>query len=435
MQVSQRRSGIYYGWYIIAVCVLANCMTNSLTYSTFTMFLQDWSKEFHAPISLLQLCVLGMMVPISVFCPFSGLMTDRYPIRTLMMIGVAGIGVFYFAVSLVHSAWALIILYIVLAPIPLNFSTSIPANALISRWFVRRLGLALGLATFGLGMAGVLIPPLVAALLPVVGWRVIWRIGGAVMIFVVLPLIFLVLRQRPTEREGLHYVEGATASGLQHHPIGQAKSDLRWRDVLTNRNFWLIILGFVSLGMTSDSVAQNLSPYILALGWSPKLAGGLLPVLNFSNLIATLLLGIFSDRFGIRKPLAALSILTAVGALIFAFGGGFYAIAAGCAFVGFAAGINTLMAAAIAREFGAKGFGRAYGMSLFFVPFLPASAVITARVKEVVGSYQPVFLCLAGLLAISCCMTLLFFREKRDAQLSEPEKLAMLEQQAPPSVL
>lgn len=275
-------------------------------------------------------------------------------------------------------------------------------------------------------------------MLPGIGWRMIWRIGGLVMLFVVLPLIFLVIRQRPGQREGLHYeglhyVEGAANSG-PHHRHGHAASDLRWLDVLKRRNFWLVILAFVSLGGTSDAVAQNLSPYILALGWNPRLAGELLPILNFSNLLATLLLGVFSDRFGNRLPLAGLTVLTATGAMIFAFGGGFYTVAAGCAFVGFALGINTLMAAAVAAEFGAKGFGRAYGMSLFFVPFLPATAVITARVKEVSGSYQPVFFSLAAILAISCCLTLLLYREKRGAHLTQAEKTAILEQPAPPVI-
>ncbi len=427
------RGGVYYGWYIVAVCVLAGIVVNALSYSTFTMYLQGWSNEFHAPISMLQLCLLGMLVVTAVFCPIVGAWTERFSLRTLLVIGLAGVGVFYFAVSLVHSSWQLIGLYTFLVPLPIALGSSIPVNALISRWFIRRLGLAIGLATFGLGMAGVLVPPLVAWALPIIGWRMIWRIGSAVVIFVVLPLMFLVVRQRPTAREGLHYLQGSAAAN-PHAPVSSAEPGLRWRDILARRNFWIVIFAFVVLSSTSNAVAQNMSPYILAQGWSPRVAGELLPILNGFNLVATLLLGIFSDRFGNRLPLAGMTALTAAGALIFVWGGGFGLIAAGCALIGLSGGINTLMAAAMAAEFGTKGFGRAYGASLFFVPLLPLTAVIGARVKELTGSYQPIFLGLTVALLISLVLTLLFFREKRGAHRTEGEKTAILEHQAPPVV-
>ncbi len=107
--------------------------------------------------------------------------------------------------------------------------------------------------------------------------------------------------------------------------------------------------------------------------------------------------------------------VTACGGAMFAMGGGLPAIAVACALVGFAGGMNTLMAATLAAEFGAKGFGRAFRMCRFFIPFLPFAVVVAAKVKEVNGSYTPAFLGLTLMLVISLCLTLLFFRQKRDA--------------------
>jgi sugar phosphate permease len=269
-----------------------------------------------------------------------------------------------------------------------------------------------------------------AALLPVLGWRMIWRIGAFLILFAVLPLIILVVRQSPTAREGLHYVEDTSRAVPLHKPA--SLQAVRLRDILMRPNFWLLIGAYVPMLGLNDAVAQNLSPYVASLGWDQRTAAGLLSVLSFSNLLATLLLGIFSDRFGNRVPLLLLTGATATGGVLFALGGGLPVIALACAFIGFAGGINTLMAATLAAEFGAKGFGRAFGMSLFFIPFLPLSAVVTARVKEVSGSYTPAFFVLSVLLVTSFGFSSLFFRQKRNGSPSAAAAMAVLVHPAPP---
>lgn len=49
------RKGWYHGWNIVAVCVLSQAVANGLPVNSFTLFVQDWSAELHAPISFFQL--------------------------------------------------------------------------------------------------------------------------------------------------------------------------------------------------------------------------------------------------------------------------------------------------------------------------------------------------------------------------------------------
>jgi MFS family permease len=166
-----RPRGWYHGWNIVAVCIVSQVAANGLTYNAFSLFLRDWSRELHAPISRLQLAVAVMVLLAALISPVVGALADKYPARRLFACGLLGMSLFYLAVSMATAAWQLLTLYGLLAPLSLTLSTAIPANALISRWFVRRLGLALGLSAFGIGMAGVLLPPVVAVILPTVGWR------------------------------------------------------------------------------------------------------------------------------------------------------------------------------------------------------------------------------------------------------------------------
>jgi hypothetical protein len=52
-----RPRGWYHGWNIVAVCIVSQVAANGLTYNAFSLFLRDWSRELHAPISRLQLAV------------------------------------------------------------------------------------------------------------------------------------------------------------------------------------------------------------------------------------------------------------------------------------------------------------------------------------------------------------------------------------------
>ena len=409
-----RPSGWYHGWNIVAVCILLQAVANGLTYNAFSLFLPDWAVELHAPVSQLHLAVAAMALLAALSAPGVGILADRFPARRLFVGGLLGIAAFYFLISTVHTVWQFIALYGLLAPFALVFSTAIPANALISRWFKRRLGLALGLSAFGIGMAGVLLPPLIAAILPRVGWRMIWQGGGALVAVLVVPLVLLVVRDRPVERDGTYYLSGASAG---HGPHGgrSGPGGLSWREVVRRRNFWLVVAIYVPMLALQGGCAQNLGPFTVNHGLSQQTAGTLLSVISFSHVIAQLGLGLLADRFGTRLPFFGLALLTALGAVVLAFSAGLPTMIVGCALVGLGGGVFTLLAAAIAVEFGAEGMGRAFGLAMLFVPFTALAPFIVARTQENTGSYAPALIGLAIVVFATGSLSLLL-RERRGGQ-------------------
>jgi len=406
-----RPHGWYHGWNIVAVCILSQVAANGLTYNAFSLFLRDWSAELHAPISQLHLGLAAMALVAAGIAPLVGALADKYPTRRLFGCGLLGMALFYIAISTVGAAWQMLALYGLLAPVALALSTAVPANALISRWFVRRLGLALGLSAFGIGMAGVLLPPIIAAVLPTAGWRMIWRIAGILIAVIIMPLVLLVLRDRPAEQEGLYYLSGNGAS-RSHHGHGAGGGSLGWREVVARRNFWVLVGIYIPMLGLYGGIAQNLGPYAATHDLSQQSAGVLLSVLSLSHVVSTLVLGLLSDRFGNRLPFAGLAIVMVAGAAVLIVGAGFPVIATGCALIGLGGGLFTLLAAAIAREFGAEGFGRAFGLAMLFVPITGLSPFIMAKTQENTGSYIPALVGLASLVAVAGALTVLL-RERR----------------------
>jgi MFS family permease len=428
-----RRGGWYHGWNIVAVAVLSQIAANGLAINSMSLFLHDWARDLHAPISQLLLAMLPLAIVAAVSSPVIGAMADKYPARWLFGAGLAGIVAFCFLMSMVTATWQLLALYGLVFPISLSLCTSITANAVVSRWFVRRIGLALGITAFGVGIAGAVLPPIIAEAMPAIGWRGVWRIAGLITAVVVLPLVLWIVRDKPTEREGLHYLTSDGGARPHAHGHSGGASDLRWTDILKRRNFWLLVICFVPIVALYGSTQQNLAPIVTSHGFDQKTAGMLLAVFSIAHVLATLVLGLVSDKFGNRLPLAGLAVLIAIGAALVGYGDNLPMLMAGAALIGFTGGLWTLLPAAAAVEFGAAGVGRAFGMLMLFIPINAATPALVAKIKEASGSYGPGLLVLAGVCLLGG-VAILFMREKHGGHPTAAEKEAALEEGVNPAV-
>jgi MFS family permease len=410
---ASQRKGWYYGWNIVAVSILSTILVNGLAANSFSLFLHDWSVELHCSISSLLLGMTIMGVSIAFVGPFVGVMADKYPIRLVFGIGLVAMTVMCIAMSFITAVWQIQALYALLLPIAVCFSALIPANAVISRWFVHRLGLAMGLAAFGVSMAGVVLPPIIAWILPFVGWRMIWRVGGVLIGFVFSPIVLLVLRDRATEREGLHYMAGAGENAMHIHHGPSEGNGLTSLDVLARKNFRLLVIVALPMMAAYFACLQNLAPIVASHGLSQHTAGGLLSAFSLTHLVASLLAGLLSDRLGNRLPLSGLALLTAIGGLFMAFGSGLPSLSLGVVLIGASGGVWPLLGAAIAVEFGSNGFGRAFGLFSAFLPAAGLMAFIVAKLQESTGSYALGFSALAAIALLGGAGGLLM-RERRE---------------------
>jgi MFS family permease len=274
-------------------------------------------------------------------------------------------------------------------------------------------------------LAGVVLPQIIRPLLPVVGWRMIWWGGGVFVAVVVVPIMLVVVRNRPSEEEGRYYLTGdGTAAGHHGHGAG-GSSQMSWRDVVKRKNFWLLVGIYLPLVALSGAAVQNIVPYATSHGLSGQTGATLLSLLSAMHVIATLVLGLLSDRFGNRLPFIGLAVLMVTGSLLLALGSDLPIIVAGCLLIGLGSGVFTLLAAAIAVEFGAEGMGRAFGLCMMFVPVITLSPFLIARSQEATGSYTHAFIGGAIFLAFSGLLATLY-RERRGtpAAFAEPRSEA-----------
>jgi sugar phosphate permease len=358
-----------------------------------------------------------MMIFMAVSAAVIGSLADRKPARLLLGLGLAGLALLSVLGSFAREVLHIQLLYALLMPIPLVLSTSAVANPLVSRWFVKRLGLAIGITSFGVGIAGVVLPPLIVEVMPVIGWRGVWRVSAAVIAFVVLPLVLLMIRDRPTEREGLDYVNvpgaAAAAHGPGHgHGHGGGKSDLPTLAILKRPNFWFTVAVFLPLGFMYMGAQTNLGALTLSKGFDQKAAGMMLSIFAITHVLATLVMGVLADRFGNRLPLVILAFAAGASGLFAGLGTSLPLLATGAALMGFAGGIWTILPAVASAEFGPANVGRVFGLFSLILPIHALSSSVIARFKEVTGSYAPILVAFA----ITCFVggvIAMFMRERR----------------------
>ena len=110
-------------------------------------------------------------------------------------------------------------------------------------WFDRKRGLALGIALSGIGVGGIIIPPVVQHLVGAIGWRETYVVLGMVVLLVAWPAVYWWFRDHPADK-------GLSIDGVDHCIVPQSEEPLPvpglgLREAVSTSAFRLIFAGFV----------------------------------------------------------------------------------------------------------------------------------------------------------------------------------------------
>lgn len=402
-----RQGGYYYGWNIVALTVLAQLASFGIAINCLSLFLPLWSRDLNAPISLLAFCYTAPGTGFCISAPLAGWAADKFSVRWMLSVGLAGIAFLFLLCSMVTHAWQLIALFATLAPVSMVVAGYVPSQALVSRWFEQRRGMAIGLSALGQSMAGAVLPPILAIALPALGWRHTFQFiaGFIACVCVPLTLFFVRNRPRPEEGRGFEFVEDAAKKAA-------AAASASYKTILTRPNFWILGATSVIAGFMSAGFLINLAPMANNLGLSGAQAASLLSIMSLTILGVKLIVGYLIDRLGGRVVLAVSIALGTSGIVAVQFAHDYVGLLAGTLLIAGAGGTLVPIVAMIAREFGPNNVGRAMGMVAFLGLFGVTAPPIVAFMREVTGGYHAPLLLLTGMGTLAFCIVLLF-RERK----------------------
>jgi MFS family permease len=387
-----RTGGWYYGWNVIALVVIIQMFTNGLAINCMTLFLGGWAEEFHRPVSdfaLAQTIFAMVGIPLGVVV---GWASDRFPARAVFGFGLTLVALFHLGIGFAPSPLAITLLFAIVASLGIGHSGAVPSQAVVSRWFVRRRGLAMGLTAFGLALGGVLLPPLVAHLIKAIGWRQTWIDFGIVIGVGLLPLTLWLLRNRPAPGADHGYLEGG-------RPAGEGRR-LSIGEIVGRRNFWLIGIAFFCLHGVSLTVAVNLAPLVQSMGFTLAESAALISVMSVAGLVGKASCGLLADRFGNRPPWILIGLISAASVALLAVTRDFNMLVLLFIMQGLTQGFWTMAASSTATEFESESFGQAYGLAVMFCSFSMILPWGFARLNETIGGYGPGLLISAAIALI-----------------------------------
>src|SRR5262245_63453476 len=129
--------------------------------------------------------------------PWVGSLVDRFGPRIITSAGTVRHAISRSLTGLPPNLWHLALVYCVLASLGLSCVGPVVANAVVSRWFIRRRGFAISILGSAAMTGMSLLVPVVAWLIITVGWRMAYGVIGLVVLLVILPLCLFVVRESP----------------------------------------------------------------------------------------------------------------------------------------------------------------------------------------------------------------------------------------------
>lgn len=321
----------------------------------------------------------------STFALVAGRLTDLWGPRAVIATGALFLGAGLAIMSGVRQIWHPYVIYGLIAAVGMS-TAFVPCSATVARWFVRRRGLAIGLAFAGMGLGTLVMPPAAQIVSARLGWRGAYVALGAA-VFLVVSLVATVMRRDPESLGLLPDGSVAPARG------GAGPRGVPWTIATAPRTrvFWMLFGLFTATWIPVFGPLVHLVPMARGLGVSPLVAATLVSALGLSALFGRLLMGGVSDYAG-RRPTLAVSL----GLQVVAFGAlascqsvsGLYV---GAALFGFSyGGVSVLFSALVADFFGREEAGSLVG--LFFATAGSTSALgplAAGWVFDHAASYAP----------------------------------------------
>lgn len=326
LAVSDRRifGRVYYGWFVAGACFLVYLIVSPLI-TSFSIFYVALLKEFPWSRGQLSLALALHLVLVGIASPFAGHVVDRFGGRRSMLAGSALASVALIAMSQATSLWHFYLAFGVIAALGSSLLQIAPLMAIVSSWFDRHRGTAIGLVACGSGVGHLVILPLVQYLIGRVGWRGAYVALAAAVLTVPTILIWRFISFQPhlvlpeAERRSRHnQVDVLTLAGdgavekkhgivRRNHVVivdeDWARTDWSISTAVRTLRFWALALVMAMFAAGSFLISSQLVAYLRDKGYGLMFAASVEGLHGVFNSIGKFAGGILSDQIGREKTL------------------------------------------------------------------------------------------------------------------------------------
>ena len=316
----------------------------------------------------------------------SGPAADRLGTRPVCLFGIVALGIGLIYASTATALWQVYLGFGLGLAFGMGFIFA-PANAGLQRWFTKKRGLASGIASTGIGVSILVLPPVSAALIEWQNWRVAMQIIG-VSALIIGSLAALMMGDPIDTKGGSASVVGATENQID------VKTYYDLKAAFLSRGFLMLFFSSMICSIGFFIPFVHLVPYAIDQGFGETNGVYLLMVIGISSLTGRILLTAASDHLGRRNSMIAMYFTMALSFLLWYVAGNMTVLTMFAVFYGLGSGgYVAMIAPLIAEYFGTEKIGSILGCFMpnialggFFGPYL------TGYAYDLWGSYDIPFI-------------------------------------------
>ena len=387
-----------YGWYVVGVTVINQSVTVGILIYSFALFVVPWMSAFETRRSDIMLAIFLLQIGVGIVSPLCGSLMERFSIRWLSVIGVASMALGFILLSLATALWQVIVIYALVLPFGNVLAGTLAAQTLVTRWFEKKRGIAMGVSASGTSIGGFIFPPIVANLIIGYGWEQTALIIAAAAVVLTVPASWWILGREP--------------------PVTFAKDRVRQTTsiafLLTRRAFWIPVISFIPINASFSGIQFHIGAYVNDMGLSQSLAATLISIMSVGMVVGKFVYGGLGDRVDHRILYASMAVSLSVALILYAGNPSQEALIFAAIFQGLATGgVLPMLGLIYSTRFDVHAFSRVMGFVNLFVFFGSFGALVSGWVFDATGSYDWAFY---GLLSLLFPSALLMFWLPKEVQ-------------------
>ena len=403
---THKSPSLWYGWVVLAVVfIIMSVMVGAR--NSLGFFFKTISGEFGwNRAQTAGAFSIGMLVQ-SICSPIFGSLGERWSLRWMMASGVFFGGAALLIGSSISGLWQFYLMYALLN-VGFSASTFVPQVQILSNWFVKKRGLAMGIANSGQGFAAVLnlaVPFLIGA----IGWRDSYLALAGFTMICIFPPAAILLRDHPRQRASV--ADEPFLSAAERDAIEAKESAARragngatagapfWQRVFSLR-FFLIALIFSAVAFILTGTTVHIVPHATDQGFTPGESAFIFLLWGICAIAGNLISGV-SDSLGRVSTFivgTALGVCACVLLASFVRGMSPVLFYGGAALSGAGLGlIRPTASALLADHFAGPGFGKLNGSAVTIFALSGAlGSFAMGYLFDISGSYWSAFMVLAA---------------------------------------
>ena len=309
-------TGIFYGWKIAFVSLLVTTTGFGVLYS-FGVFFKIWIKEWNCSRAFLSGAFSSAFLVYGISSFFMGKLSDRIGPRKTIAYGGLIMGFGSILTAMVNEAWVLYITFGLMIGIGVGTSYA-PTVSTVSRWFIEKKGIAVGIVVAGLGAGSLVYSPLARTFITLTDWRSTFIFFGIIIWIVYFSTAWTIRRHpfdlgmKPYGMLNLKKADPYIGNMTKHPKSKQGDSGISTLYALKKPVFWNLF--FVHclwvVGMTIPMV--HLVPYATDRGIPPEHAATMLALVGGFSIAGRLTLGQIAEKMGMKNALLLLLFMQSI---------------------------------------------------------------------------------------------------------------------------